>query len=201
MNCHVDIETVELFSRGKLEDPLLSEFEAHYLVCRECQDEVAAWDSYVAAVRGGTRNYRDAVPFWRRPFIRRVMPSAPHFALPLAIAAVIVCIAVLPYQPPARQSQTLQLESLRGTSMVAVGSSSARLTLQLNVRGLEGYPIYKSEVVTSSGSTVWSGQVAANGDSAAAQLDRPLSPGTYWVRVYGSSDRKDLLREYGLTIE
>jgi anti-sigma factor RsiW len=52
---HPDDEVVEAYAMGRLEEPVLSEYEEHLLICDRCQERLQQIDEYVDAMRRATR--------------------------------------------------------------------------------------------------------------------------------------------------
>jgi hypothetical protein len=196
MDYHISEEIIESFSRGKLQEPLLSEFEAHYLVCTSCQDQVAQMDQYLEAFRLASAHPPSVLRrFWStfsRPGVRIAVP---------ALAAACAAIAVLiPARAPSAP-RTVHLSAVRGAIENTKVAKFSRLTLHLDLRGIEGRSSYRAEIVSLDGSPVWRDVVKASGEVADASVNVELRSGRYWVRIYSDTGREDLLREYGLTIE
>jgi anti-sigma factor RsiW len=57
---HLDAETTEKYSLGKLSARKTAELEKHLLICRSCQQAVAGSDAYVAAVQEAAAQIRNA---------------------------------------------------------------------------------------------------------------------------------------------
>jgi hypothetical protein len=55
---HVDAETAEKYSLGKLSARKTAELEKHILICESCQIAVAGSDAYVAAMRKAAAKIR-----------------------------------------------------------------------------------------------------------------------------------------------
>lgn len=193
---HINEDVLERFSMGKLEEPRLSHFEEHYLICTHCQDRINQMDVYLHVVRKAaskpqpislSRRLRSILT---QPVLRPLLPAT-------AIAC-LVFFAFLPYQSGGRQ--TVRLTSERGAP---AGSAlhSSKLTLALDVRGLEGKAEFFTEVADIDGNALWSGTALSSGMQATAHVSRRLSGGHYWVRIYSDPSRQDLLREYGLKVQ
>lgn len=193
---HFSEDVIERFSMRKLEEPLLSEFEDHYLVCPRCQERVREMDAYLAAAQKALSRPQPASfaqRLWSilsQPVLRPVWPVA-------AIAGVLL-FTFLPVQPRARQ--TVRLTSERGAPIAAAAPSSD-LTLSLDLRGLETQPEIFAEVADTDGQPLWSGTALTSGTEATVTVSRRLGGGRYWVRIYRDQSRQDLLREYGLAIQ
>jgi hypothetical protein len=117
-----------------------------------------------------------------------------------ALAAVL-CLLIVFVPRPQQEAQTVRLEALRGgTEMAAVGTNGARLTLDLDLRGIDLTGAGFVELARANGEVVTKHALLADGDRGKLELKHSLPSGRYWVRVYRDHSRDDLLREFGLTI-
>jgi hypothetical protein len=48
---HPDDEVVEAYAMRRLEEPLLSAYEEHLLICEDCQKRLQQMDQYLDAMR------------------------------------------------------------------------------------------------------------------------------------------------------
>lgn len=48
---HIDEDGLELYALGRLAEAHAAPVEEHLLVCEECRQRLAEWDTYVAAMR------------------------------------------------------------------------------------------------------------------------------------------------------
>jgi len=55
---HLDAETAEKYSLEKLSARKIAEIEKHLLICESCQNDVAGWDAYVAAMQKAAAQIR-----------------------------------------------------------------------------------------------------------------------------------------------
>jgi hypothetical protein len=61
--------------------------------------------------------------------------------------------------------------------------------------------VYRLELVTSGGHTLWTDIVRTQGSSLTATLGgKTLQPGQYWLRVYHPGNNS-ALREFGISAE
>lgn len=56
---HPDDEVVEAYAMGRLEEPILSDYEEHLLICDHCQERLQQIDQYVDAMRRATRRFAE----------------------------------------------------------------------------------------------------------------------------------------------
>lgn len=55
---HIDDDTLEAYSLGRLADAESAPIEEHMLVCAECRERLAGWDGYVRAMVAASRRLR-----------------------------------------------------------------------------------------------------------------------------------------------
>jgi anti-sigma factor RsiW len=68
---HIDAETTEKYSMGKLSARVAARVEEHLLICERCQRSLAASDAYVAAMRLAAVEFRRAERLPRRIVARK----------------------------------------------------------------------------------------------------------------------------------
>jgi hypothetical protein len=54
---HPDDRIVEAYALNRLEEPLLTAYEDHLLMCEECQKRLQQMDEYVDAMRRAARKW------------------------------------------------------------------------------------------------------------------------------------------------
>lgn len=57
---HIDDDTLEAYSLGRLTDADTALIEEHLLVCAQCRDRLTWWDEYTVAMRKAIREMRQA---------------------------------------------------------------------------------------------------------------------------------------------
>ena len=82
--------------------------------------------------------------------------------------------------------------------LASTAPSDRPLILGIDLTQLPDHPSYRVEVVDWRGRSVWESAVEPTDDLISLPLDRSLSRGQYWVRVY---DSFELLREFSLRVE
>jgi hypothetical protein len=70
----------------------------------------------------------------------------------------------------------------------------------MDARGLSS-DSYRVEIADSQGDSIWQSSLPAAGDTLTVSVERSLSAGNYWIRIYESRAGGKLLREFALTIE
>ncbi len=199
---HPSAEVVEQFALGRLEGLGLDEFEEHLLSCEQCQDELAETDEFIAAMT-------QALDKLQKEKLLEVEPKRSWGAFPWfgwvgkpvwagVLAAVALAVVVWLPQPVADGDGTeVTLRAMRGPSTgTSVAPAGKPFRLNADTSGLPGSPLYRLEVVSSSGAVVWRGQLPGSDGEARAATPLRLTAGNYWVRI--SDAAGVLLREYAL---
>jgi hypothetical protein len=191
--------TIEQYSMGKLVEPELGKFEEHYLICPRCQNEVAAMDAYLTAMRRAATRFEQ--PRTSLLELAWMALAGQHVRMMVPALAAVLCLLIVFVPRPEQKSRTVRLEALRGgTQIAAVGTSGSRLTLDLDLRGIDVGSNGFVELASASGDVVINDRLLADKDRGKLELKHSLRPGRYWVRIYRDPSRDDLLREFGLTI-
>lgn len=197
MTVHIDDETLERYSLGRLSEPELGPVEEHLLVCAECQDKLVESDEFTGAMRQALRELPPEAA--RAGRLSRLWPLPKLAWVPVAAAAAVAGIVLL--LPDVQTApQTVTLIARRGPEDAAVANAGERLSLQLEQGRLRAGLPYRIEIADSKGTVVWYGVVSWAAGAPSVNVPRPLGPGTYWVRLYGPEPEGELLREYGLAV-
>lgn len=201
---HISEDVLELYAMGRLSEPETEPVEEHLLVCSVCQDALQQTDEFVRAIRVAARELQSepepvavplnvpvsqpkADPWWKKLF---AMPAP---MLGVAACAVLALIMLVPRERP---GATVELRAMRGPETAATAPSSAPLTLNLSLAGLDNPGALRIEVADEVGNIVRRADAPRSGEGAIAKADA-LKAGTYWVRLYSGNE---LLREYGLSV-
>ena len=116
-------------------------------------------------------------------------------------AALVLLIAVPVWRKQSAGTyQSIQLSSFRGQTAGAAKAGS-KIDLNLEASGPTPATAFTVEVVDGGGRPVWEGQGRLKDGAVNARIDSSLNVGRYWVRLYGSSLKTELLREYSLAVE
>lgn len=199
---HASEETLERYSMGALDDVELALFEEHLLVCPLCQDRLAEVEAFVRATREAARNLPPQAPTEKRKLLSRFTLPRPVL-VPVMAALVVLGGAVGWWTTHRRQGGApvvVSLEAFRGGAALpgAQAPSDRPLLLQLDLTGLPESAAYEVEIVSALGRPVRESTVRG---PAVSQVPLPgLARGAYWVRLYGSPPRRELLREFGLHV-
>lgn len=200
---HPDEQLLERYSLGQLSDVETEKIETHLLVCPECQDELAGIEAFVGDMKYACANYRTAPEPERKSIFVRWLDAIPRPAMAGALATVLLLTALplLRNQPSAvGPLATVELSTVRGAGQHdPVVQAGRPLELKLNLDVLDQTATYRVEMVDQVGRKVWGGSARSAGNTLIANVDRPLSPGAYWVRVLPSQSGP--VREYGLSVK
>jgi hypothetical protein len=219
---HLREEALEKYALGRLPKGELASFEKHLLHCEHCQERLAAEDNLVEArrVMAGLDDARidylsPVLAPSRRSLWAWMSPFISGWGIPAWGAALIVAVVLIAgigaWKLPFAHNSPTQVEAvilttLRGGSAGGVAQAHAGrpLELSIDVATLPGAfsetGPYRLEMVDATGDQVWTAMVSP---SAAGQMEalmeKRLSMGTYWVRLYARSGK--LLREFGLHVD
>jgi anti-sigma factor RsiW len=199
---HPSAEVVEQFALGRLEGLGLDEFEEHLLSCEQCQDELAETDEFIAAMKQALDKLQKEKVVGAEPKrswgVSSWLGWAGKPVWACALAAVTLAVVVWLPQPAADgDGIEVTLRALRGPSTEAsVAPAGKPFRLHADTVGLPDSPAYRLEVVSSSGTVVWRGELPQPGGEARAATPLRLAAGQYWVRISDSAGV--LLREYAL---
>jgi hypothetical protein len=195
---HPDDEILERYALGQLRAPKLRPVEEHLLLCHSCQDRLVEMDEFVQSLTTVIKELPPEEPgkkWWHALWPVPRMAWVPAMAC-LAIATVVV--VQLPDHTA--QSQVIALRAVRGQEQPVQASPGSPLELRLGQRGLASGQPYRIQIANERGATVWFGSVTWSDGEALVRVPRPLTPGTYWVRVFDVQPDGELLREYGLRV-
>lgn len=198
MTAHIDDETLERYSLGRLTDTELAPVEDHLLICTECQDKLAEADEYTRVMRAALAELppREAPHSW----VRRLWPLPKAAWVPVAAAmAVGAIVMVVPYEQTA--PQTVVLIGRSGAHKGADANAGEPLLFQLERGTLRAGLPYRIEIANAAGTVVWYGVVNWAAGAPSVNVPRPLGPGVYSVRLYGVEPGSELLRDHKLTVK
>ena len=154
-------------------------------MCPSCTDRLEEIGAFALAVREDLKAHPDSTQWNWSGWLQ------PCFALPAFFAMALLAVGFF-WAGGARRLPplaSLQLAAMRG-EMPAV--EAARETdLTLTDAPTQGAP-FRLEVVDASGAAVWSGA------GTEAKIQKRLSPGDYFVRLFSSQGQ--LLHEYGFHV-
>src|SRR5689334_18786286 len=194
---HPAEDALERFCMEQLPEPELATVEEHLLVCSKCRAKVDELDSFIAATKAAAVQVSRESP---RPRWTEVSSfQLPVLALALGVAVVIY------FAIPSRRSaaQSVELVAMRGTeSAPPTARANAPLHLEMDLTEITPSPRYTVELVDATGRVKWEKHDAdASGRRLAVDTEQSFVPGQYWVRLYASSLKTELLREYGLLLK
>ena len=201
---HPTEDLLEEYSFGRVLEPALAPLEEHLLDCTLCQARLLAVDEYTALMKAGLavlEKDRETA----RPSHRFAFPRMPGYPVVVTAAMMLVLVGVTigwRLQPSSASASvtTVKLTALRGGDGEGVAHAPFGRPLELTVdrTDLPGAPAYRLEVVSSTGSRLWSGTAQMTPQTLSARVTTRLAPGAYWVRLYAG---EQLRREFGLRVE
>ena len=204
IHSHPAEEILEEFVFGRLPEDLAVQIEEHLLICPRCQDSVAEIDRFVGSLKAYASRPDLANPegsSWRdafRAFGRSAINAGAVTALALAI---LIFVMIRPAPTNSGPSVAVSLSSMRGGADL-LSPAPAGKPLELNIGapgvGSDNGP-FQVQVVDARGKQVWKGSAQKAGSRLTARPSKPLSRGTYWVRLYGKDSR--LLEEFGVVVK
>jgi anti-sigma factor RsiW len=207
---HAIEEDLERYSLGTLPEADTEIFEEHLLVCPACQERLTETDVYLRTMRQALRRPQEQQSWSWFGFPPRLtsVPALPGLAWALGAALCLVLlfgvfgIRRLPISagsPPV----AIVLQTMRGAEQPgAVTAPKGRpLALDADVAGLSLQSGCVVEIVDQRGTPAWHSQGKPQGARLTLQLRYGLREGRYWVRLYGPSPEKELLREYALLVQ
>jgi hypothetical protein len=195
---HPAVDVLERFVLRRCSEDELDVVETHMLACPSCVGTLESLEIEIAATKlalqqitveqqekASAREQRSR--FWKSWF------SVPTLSWGAAgLAACAFCLfAFVP--------TNVELKADRGETTVIVPEwRNARLTLHD-----EGLPAgtLQAEVVSGTGSLVWSGRAASAQGEAQLKLPRMTQSGTYFARVYTPGAEHDLLAEFRFEVK
>lgn len=210
-------DIVERYLMDQLPPELKTEFEEHYIGCRNCVDELESTGRWIDVVRKAFAAENEQTNRWGRRFL----VPLPAWGLVAAAVALAVYVGVGRHQAPRPPAATweiarnaepanlpiVELETYRtGRDEQAriAASAAGAFRLRLDLRGLKTYEQYLVRIVSDSGEAAWSSQDARpSGTWLEATVDGArLKAGSYWVRVFGveAGGQPEFLREYSLVV-
>ncbi|HZS53348.1 MAG TPA: hypothetical protein VFA65_03020 [Bryobacteraceae bacterium] len=195
---HPAVDVLERFVLHRCSEDELEIVETHMLACESCVCTLENLEVEIAATKLALEHVAaqqqekvvSAEPrkqFWRSWF------SVP--TLSWAGAGLAACAFCLFAFVPAG----VQLQSERGTATVTVPEwRNARLSLV--DAGLPAGSL-QAEVVSETGSLVWSGTATSTQGEAKLDLPRMTHPGTYFARLYTAGAEHELLAEFRFEVK
>jgi len=116
-----------------------------------------------------------------------------------ALVAIAIIFTMTPASPV--KSQHLELSTVRGAETSAPhANANTPIDLQLNLTELPTATSYIVELVDASGKVLRDYSSQAQDSKLRVSIMERLPAGQYWIRLYGSPAKNDLLREYALKI-
>jgi hypothetical protein len=206
---HATEETLEFYALGILAEAEAEALEEHLLICADCQDRLAETDDYVrhmraAAAKLRTEQRRRLTWSAGRLSIATVVPKLAGVTAALCglLALTWVFASRTPSNPAGSPpfAVTLQTDRGEGDSIVSKAPRGQVLLLQADLTGLPSRGLCEVEIVDAEGRPAGQPRVKSEGDKLIAVVSG-LRAGSYWVRLYASGSKTELLREYALRVQ
>ena len=207
---HASEDALERYVLSGLDEPEVAKMEEHLLVCSTCQARLEETESFIIATRSAAGKLRAEPPSaWdelKNQLSRLMAMPTPVWAT-AAVAAMVVCVLALApsllTRPSATPAFAVVLEAARGVEGVAESRVPANspLLLAIDLSEFPAHDSYKVEVVDATGRPELELTLAPANGRLVANTGRALGAGRHWVRLYSSSEPRNLLREYGVKAE
>ena len=178
---------------GRLEEPEKTAVEEHLLLCEACRQELDEQE-FGYLVRESSRRIRS-----REEAAAMRLRRHPRLAWPWALAAGLAAVLFLSRPSVTTTYSDVELQTMRGAPGTARAPAGHPLRLAIDLTELPARPTLKLELVTAVGAPVFQASQTVTGDTLVVVIDRKLTPGIYWARLYDPDSR--LLREFGLRVE
>ncbi len=202
---HPSTDVLEDYSLGHLRGLMFERVEEHLLVCETCQDELTAVDAKIrelkeACLELGEREL-DLRPVAHRPGFFQRFINIPIPVVAGACAAMLLTLAVPFVKYPAVNSvpAIVQLQTSRGSDdrSIARGDAQRPLHLRLSAPELPAGAQLRAEIVNWDGARIWSGAIVQEKAGLAIDVQSPLGPGLFWVRLVNGTAP---VHEFGLEL-
>jgi len=196
-NTHLSEELIELYVQGRMAAMQASEVSDHLFECDQCYERYELAAEFQIAFREAAPQLQTAEPEQQEPWWKMFAWPAPVWAA--TAAALILLFAVIPMLRQPGAPVVAELTAIRSGDTVKVKAGHP-VELRLDTTGVEAAPQVKTEIVDSSGHKIWDGQSKLQNGRWEAFVNKQLTAGRYWVRVYQSAAAEPI-REYSLVVE
>lgn len=195
---HIEENLLDQYAMGTLPHESIAEVEEHLLICAICQSRLVAVDEFLPLFRSAaTELDAPATSWWFNALaFRRWFWSGAAAAL----AALLIFLATGDSHKAKPAPAILLMQSLRGPEAEAEMVSGRPCFLVFDLAIPANHESYEVEVVDAVGNEVFH-KGAELKDGRLTVLVQRLAPGSYWVRVYRTQLKKELMAEYGLRAE
>jgi methionine-rich copper-binding protein CopC len=200
----VSDDCLDRYALGGLAAGENAHLEEHLLLCADCRQRLAETDRFIAALRGAAAVLDPTAPPVPKPaVVSQTARSRNRFLVLIAAAVILLAFGPALWQrAPQRAVSAAVLLAVRDASPASLPalerSRNTDLTLDLSQTTSPG--VLKVKVVNQSGAAVWTGDARPGRGQVLIHVAKPLSAGTYWVRLYNASAPTELIREYGFQV-
>jgi hypothetical protein len=208
---HATEEALEMYSLETLPEADTEVLEEHLLVCPECQERLTEVDIYVRHMKAAAAKLRAESPRRKAAGFPGSFPGSLVWPAPVWVAVVVVCLLGLAWAVIGRRALSpdqsppiaVALQVVRGVDDASNSGvpEGHPLRLEADLAGLPSEELVAMELVDAGGRPSHRSEVRPEGERAVLLIPSGLSQGTYWVRLYKTGPRKELLREYALRIQ
>jgi len=201
-NCLTEHE-LEEFLFNRLSGVTREVIEEHLLACEHCQERAESESEYFGAFQHAAKQIEAedfeldspaaSMPAWKVFLLgRRTLVAL----VPVSFVAVGLFYSYSPH----RIEAAVELSLARGAAEIGVSAPAGRdLRLNADVSELPPLPRWKVDVVSATGETEQSAEVAPTGGRLRWQVKGGLSAGRHWVRLRDPGSGS-LVREFGLVV-
>ena len=203
IHSHPTEEILEEFYFDRVPNTLAVQIEEHLLICRRCQSSVTEIDQFVSSLKAyGKRpdpSRRLAASKWRG--VPAGLGSSAMGAAGVSVLALAMLALVLSRPASSGSPVAVSLSSMRGgADLLSPAPAGKLLELTLEAPGVSPGEIpFQIRIVDIKGKEVWKGAAQEKGGRLTVRLPKPLSRGTYWVRLY--SRDSILIEEFGVVVK
>ena len=203
---HLTEEQLEKYMLQRVSEPAAAAVEEHLLVCSDCQQQLEQLEVFtntlraVAPVLEREDRLADVQPGLGQRFFDWIRSPLPALAFG---AATLLAVFVVPMayraSPAVGQPVALELQAIRAAS-APEAAAGRPLLLRVELAGLPPATSYRAELAAENGAVLLTRSLqGAEPPFALLTVDKNLSAGRYWLRLYGT-DHAEAIREFGFAI-
>ncbi|MEP6717474.1 MAG: zf-HC2 domain-containing protein [Terriglobia bacterium] len=193
---HETEDRLELYALGRLSHSDTEQVEEHLLWCGLCRETLDSAAAFALAMRDELKHNPAPIPKKSSQWFGWL--TTPRIAMIGAFALILLALSIYVLRPgrPVASLAALQLTAIRGEMQTVRPARQLRLTV--TDAPATGAP-FRLELVNGGGTPIWSGAPEATPGALRMQVNKPLDPGNYFVRLYASGG--ELLHEYGFRVQ
>jgi len=189
---HPSDELLEEYFFHRLAEARVAEIEEHLLICEDCRIAVQKVDTFILTMKAEAER-RATSHMWQGS-------KSSNIGAWSAAALVVAALAVFWTRPLDNPTPAdVILSSIRGIELSSEAPAGKSLRLHIDVPDLVPGQAYQVALVDAAGGSVWTGTATDADGEILAQVQKRLTSGMYWVRLYDSQNRQ--LREFGMSVK